>query len=196
MIIASIVDRESFEKQCTRLDSATRDYLNTRLDYYQVNMNPIGRHYRAHSNLAVIDNSSNIRVTSTTSQGYKGIIWDVSIHKYTVTAHKSKTMEFMVGFAPSKLFDLPTKRDFCNDGWYLFLKNGKLISKGDMGKAYSGGCKVGDTITCIYNALTNEISFEMNGVSLGVAYTNVNGEDIAPAVELYHKGDAVTLSIV
>jgi hypothetical protein len=33
-------------------------------------------------------------------------------------------------------------------------------------------------------------------VSLGVAFTNVKEEDIAPAVELFYVGDAVTLSIV
>jgi SPRY domain len=57
------------------------------------------------------------------------------------------------------------------------------------------GCKMGDTISCVYNASTSEISFEKNGVSLGVAYTNVNGEDIAPAVELHDLGDSTTLSI-
>jgi hypothetical protein len=36
LVIASIVDIKSFNEQCTQLDSATRDYLTTRLDYYQV----------------------------------------------------------------------------------------------------------------------------------------------------------------
>jgi hypothetical protein len=38
---------------------------------------------------------------------------------------------------------------------------------------------VGDTRIYIYNASTSEISFEKNGVSLGVAFTNINGKDIA-----------------
>jgi hypothetical protein len=33
-------------------------------------------------------------------------------------------------------------------------------------------------------------------VSLGVAFTNVKGEDIAPAVELIHSGDRITLSAI
>jgi hypothetical protein len=37
--------------------------------------------------------------------------------------------------------------------------------------------------------------FERNGVSLRVAYTNIKGEDIAPAVHLYVMGDSITLSI-
>ena len=34
----------------------------------------------------------------------------------------------------------------------------------------------------MYNAFTSEISYEKNGEYLGVAFTNVKGEDMAPAV--------------
>jgi hypothetical protein len=33
-------------------------------------------------------------------------------------------------------------------------------------------------------------------VSLGVAFTNVKGENIAPAVELLDMGDSITLSAI
>jgi hypothetical protein len=33
-------------------------------------------------------------------------------------------------------------------------------------------------------------------VSLGVAFTNVNGEDVAPAVGLCDAGDCITISAV
>jgi SPRY domain len=76
--------------------------------------------------------------------------------------------------------------------------NGTLWSQNEVyNKAYSSGCEVGDTITCIYNDSTSEISFEKNGVSLGVAYTNVNGEDIAPAVEFFlERNLELILSVV
>jgi hypothetical protein len=38
LIIASMTDIKSFNKQCLQLDTATRDHLTTRLDYYQVNI--------------------------------------------------------------------------------------------------------------------------------------------------------------
>jgi SPRY domain len=77
------------------------------------------------------------------------------------------------------------------------LNNGKLYSRnGDIFKEYNNAYKVGDTIICIYTASTSEISLKKNGVSLGVAFTNVNGEDIAPAVEFVREGDSITLSSV
>jgi SPRY domain len=197
LVIAGIVDRKSFYKQCQQLDSATRDYLITRLDYYQVNID-ISRQCRAHSSLelTVIDDYTSIAVEKITGPNhYTGCIWDASIHKYTVTVNKSKDMIITIGFAPSKFFDV-SKQNYDSCGWYLWLYDGTLFSQnGDRNRAYNSRCIAGDTITCIYNASTCEISFEKNGVSLGVAFTNVKGEDIAPAVELRNEGDSITLSI-
>jgi SPRY domain len=143
----------------------------------------------------VADDNCNTKVTNTTCNGfYYGFIWDATIHKYTVTVNTSEHMAIFIGFASSKLFDVSkSNRTLC--GWYLYLSNGRLYSQnGGSNKPYSIRCKVGDTATCIYNASTGEISFEKNGVSLGVAYTNVNGEGIAPAVQLLVVGDSITLS--
>jgi SPRY domain len=192
LVIASIVDRESFKKQCRQLDSDALDYLATRLDYYQV-QTVTSRQYRAHSSLIIVDDNLSMKVTTTTTINNNGVIWDASIHKYTVTVNKSDYMYIFIGFAPSKLFDVSEGNNAC--GWYLNSYNGARYSQnGDGGSAYSSECHVGDTIACIYNELTMEISFEKNGVSLGVAFTNVKGEDIAPAVKLFSAGDSITLS--
>jgi SPRY domain len=194
LVIASIVERKSFEKQCLQLDSATRDYLATRLDYYQVNID-ISTQYRADSSTTVVDSYSNITVTqNSTTNDYTGLIWDVSIHKYTVTVNASIRVNTSVGFAPSKLFDV-SDANYDSCGWYLDLHGHLYSQDGDYDRAYCSECDVGDTISCIYNASSSEISFEKNGVSLGVAFTNVNGEGIAPAVELYSEGDSITLTI-
>jgi SPRY domain len=195
LVIAGIVDRESFKKQCLQLDLATRDSLTTRLDYYQV-QSDISTQYRADSSLTVIDTFTDITVTKAAgNDNWRGFVWDGSIHKYTVTSTSSQSKNIMVGFAPSKLFDV-SKTNYSSCGWYLYLCDGTLFSQnGDIHKPYASGCQIGDTITCIYNTCTSEISFEKNGVSLGVAFTDVNGEDIAPAVGLYHVGDSITLSI-
>jgi SPRY domain len=101
-----------------------------------------------------------------------------------------------IGLASSKLFDV-SPDDFNSCGWYLVLYDGALYSQNNYnGRAYSSGWKVGDTITCIYNSSSSEIYFEKNGVSLGVAYTNVKGEDVAPVVELGYEGDSLTLSAI
>jgi hypothetical protein len=38
-------------------------------------------------------------------------------------------------------------------------------------------------LASIYNAFKSKISFDKNGLTLGVAFTNVDGEEIAPVVE-------------
>jgi SPRY domain len=122
------------------------------------------------------------------------LIWDKYIHKYSAKIDESYYMGIRIGFAPSKLFDVWTVICCNSCGWYLSLDSGCLYSQdGDIDKAYSSECKVGDTITCIQNSSSSEISFEKNGVSLGVAFTNVKGEDIAPAVELSDFGASITL---
>jgi SPRY domain len=101
-----------------------------------------------------------------------------------------------IGFAAYKLFDT-SEKDLSSRGWYCFLYEGTLYSQdGHRGTNYNTECKIGDTFTCIYNASTSEISYEKNGVSLGVAFTNVKGDDIAPAVGLYYDKDCVILHAI
>jgi SPRY domain len=151
--------------------------------------------YVHHPSITAIDNNASIKVIHG-EDSCRLLIWDKSIYKYSVKIDASYDMYIYIGFAPSKLFDV-SAINFRSCGWYLFLYNGRLYSQnGDYRKAYSSKCEVGDTITCIYNSSSSEISFEKNGASLGVAFTNVNGEDIAPGVELRYVGDSLTLSAI
>jgi SPRY domain len=151
-----------------------------------------------HPVIAVIDNGTSIKVSADGGDNtatYRGLIWDKSIHKYSVKIDESSEMSIMIGFGPSKSFNVYSVLSYC--GWYLALDNGCLYSlKGDYRREYSSRCEVGDTITCIYNSSSSEISFEKNGVSLGVAFTNVKGEDIAPALVLMYEGARLTLSAI
>jgi SPRY domain len=153
--------------------------------------------YRHHQDFTVIENNSSIKVSVTKGGiSYRGLIWDKSICEYSVKIDASSFLNNMIGFAPSKLFDV-SEFDYNSCGWYLALWNGSLYAQNTgNGIGYSTGCKVGDTITCIYNSSSSEISFVKNGWSLGVAYTNVKGEDIAPAVALAYVGDSLTLSAI
>jgi hypothetical protein len=163
---------------------------------------------RHHYDITVKDDNTRIKVSVSgtipnigTKRNWRGLIWDKSISKYSVKIEASQEENYIyIGFASSKLYDSRGYYDgsgFYSCGWYLEIFNGHLHSKdGDRLKTYDSGCKVGDTITCIYNCSSSEISFEKNGVSLGVAFTNVKGEDIAPAVELYYEGDSITLSAI
>jgi SPRY domain len=145
--------------------------------------------------IKVIDNNTCIKVSRNKStRQWRGLIWDKSIYEYSVKIDASIDMAIFIGFAPSKLYDV-SGDNLSSCGWYLYLINGAIYSQnGDYEKAYSSRYEAGDTITCIYDSYTRQISFEKNGVSLGVAFTHVKGEDIAPAVELCDVGDSITLT--
>jgi SPRY domain len=153
--------------------------------------------YKHALELHVIKNNNTSLKVIIGGGGWRGLIWDTCIYKYSAKIDTCYYMKIMIGFAPSKLYDI-NGSNFDSRGWYLFLESGSTLyaENGDFDKAYSSECKVGDTITCIYNSSSSEISFEKNGVSLGVAYTNVKGEDIAPAVELAVVGESITLSAI
>jgi SPRY domain len=151
--------------------------------------------YSHHPDIAVIDNNTCIIVSVNRGDGLRGLIWDKSIYKYSAKIDASRHIKIMIGFAPCELFDVSY---YNSCGWYLFLYNGILYCpNGDNGRAYYSDCEVGDIITCIYNSPSSEISFVKNGVSLGVALTNVKGEEIAPAVEFDHAaGESLTLTAI
>jgi hypothetical protein len=191
LVIASVVDIKSFYEQFRQLDSATRDYLITRLDYYQVN---IGREYRADSSLTVVDNITSFKVTKNTAadaliNSWKGFIWKTSIHKYSVVIDSLEPHDFLFGFAPNELFDVSRHKIFAS----LVVNGGCLWSidcNAMVGKVADIYYKQGDIITCIYTP--SMISFELNGISLGVDVANIYGEDITPAVAV--SGDLLDAS--
>jgi SPRY domain len=180
---------------------ALSDYIaNTKADYL-ASIRLKVESYSHHADITVIDTNTSIKVSLNGKVcWWRGLIWDKSIRKYSVKIDASTSIDVMIGFAPSILFDISTvdHRSAFNHrscGWYLHLFSGSLYSQNrDHGKAYNSRFNVGDTLTCIYNRSSSEISFEKNGVSLGVAFTNVKGKDIAPAVELFYEEDSITLT--
>jgi hypothetical protein len=79
----------------------------------------------------VVNYYSNITVSnycniSTDISRWHGFIWDTSIHKYTVTVNASFIKDTLIGFAPSKLFDVDAAQ-YCPCGWYLTFFYGHII---------------------------------------------------------------------
>jgi SPRY domain len=166
------------------------------LSDYIASIRPKMLSYSHHPELTVMNNNTCIKVSANRGYSYGALIWDKSIHKYSVKIDASGHMNIMIGFASSKLFDI-SGVNYRSCGWYLHLYYGCLYSQDrDYRNANYSGCKVGDTITCIHNSSSGEIFYEKNGVSQGMAFTNVKGEDIAPAVEFHNKGDSITLSAI
>jgi SPRY domain len=176
----------TFNNKYLSHDATKRALIIARLEYYAIDCRFLK--FRAGEGLSVEIRSFNIAITKKNAGSPELFKWDSHIRKFSVEIVKAASgMNIMVGFR-------------CFEGIYgsyLLLQNGTLLTQdGDTKEEYCSGCKVGDTITCIYNDSASEISFLLNGVCLGVAFTNVN-RDIAPAVELFGKtNDCVQLSIV
>jgi SPRY domain len=160
--------------------------------------------YKHHSNISIEGDGDDrvLKVINKDGVDYRkafGFIWDPRIYKYTLTVGENPFGENSYGFPG---FAVSNQVDVYKDGgryahsWYLSLECGRLFShNGDYKRDYTSKCKAGDIITCIYDATASEISFEKNGEYLGVAFTNVRGEDIAPLVQ-FTVGTSVTLATI
>jgi SPRY domain len=157
--------------------------------------------YKCHPSISAESVKSRLQVNCDSlnhdkNMGFRAFLWDARICEYTV---KIDEYPFLyIGFAPSTFKVDLSDVSLLNLGWYFTLHFGELYSQ-DKGipftRDYSKICNVVDTITCIYDASTSEISYKKNGKSLGVAFTNVTGEDIAPVI-IFVTPNIVTLSAI
>jgi hypothetical protein len=192
MIIFAIVDKPSFRKHLDKMDVTAHKYLLTLLEYYGVITPAVHIPITTHPGMELNYRDIDIIRLCGRKDGKKYAIWDPKIHRYSLHHQDSCDRDIQIGFAPLKCFDvLEDNSNSC--GWYMDLRDYRLYSQD---KPYDPSAKpyaqlleydenwINEIFTCIYNASTREISFERNGVPLGVAFSNVVGEDIAPAVQL------------
>lgn len=76
--------------------------------------------------------------------------------------------------------------------WGLACYSGIKISSNDKREEYTKPCKSGDIITAQVDFRRNSLEFSINGVSQGIAFTNLSGP-LRPAVSLL-RGQRVTLN--
>jgi hypothetical protein len=101
----------------------------------------------------------------------------------------------IIGFAPKDTFQC-NSGNWGSYGWYFCGMDDNLYPQaGGNGRSYYGrSLKVGNVLTCILNKTTKEISFEVNGKPLGVAFENVDcDKDLFPAIKCLDKNVQLTL---
>eukprot|EP00811_Abedinium_folium_P005968 NODE_15492_length_1047_cov_6.148913.p2 GENE.NODE_15492_length_1047_cov_6.148913~~NODE_15492_length_1047_cov_6.148913.p2 ORF type:complete len:135 (+),score=24.43 NODE_15492_length_1047_cov_6.148913:345-749(+) len=93
---------------------------------------------------------------------------------------------FMVGYARGGQFRTDSL-NFNSSGWFLNCHTGLLHSGfGDRGRNYVSALKEGDLVKVVYDRAMASISFLVNGLEQGVAFTtvdNLNGP-LYPCVEI------------
>jgi hypothetical protein len=95
----------------------------------------------------------------------------------------------MIGFAPRFGFQ-KNKDNFETCGWFLFVANGKLWSQdGIFDKAYGTAIEVGSIVTAIHDSTRHQIEFQVDGKSLGIAFTNVKHTELFAAAEIWNDSE-------
>lgn len=105
----------------------------------------------------------------------------------------------MVGLAPKENFPTVTAC-YTSCGWYLYCFSGNLYSQdGEKGMNQNsyvvpGSIRQNSIIEVLYDQQNKTISFSIDGKHKGVAFKNVEGKELYPAVCVYDKGTTIEIS--
>jgi hypothetical protein len=115
--------------------------------------------------------------------------------KYSVQVVKGQYI--MIGFAPRLGFK-NNDYNFINCGWFLDVSEGTLWAQDGTGsKSYvstrvnnSKPISDGSVVTAIHDYTRNQIEFQVDGISFGIAFTNVPRDEVFAAADFYGIEDA------
>ena len=86
------------------------------------------------------------------------------------------------------------KEMYSQAGAYQFAcTDGRLYGSGISSGAYTQAIAIGSTVRCVRDVAAKTISFVINGVNKGIAYTGVPAADLYAVVDLYCTGASVRL---
>jgi hypothetical protein len=140
-----------------------------------------------------------LTVTKRSSSGEwdAGVLGSIPCNRFSLRIdHIGINCEMMIGFATKEGYDINgDNAESC--GWYFDACYGELSSENNDTRCstsyHHSSLKVGNVLTAIWDQEKKEISFELDGVSLGVAFTSVDREKLYPAVDILDKNLRVTL---
>lgn len=131
-----------------------------------------------------LSEESRVAARTRGNDGYKAVLATAAVARFKVRVLSlSAGGGVLVGYATAS-------------GWFLQCSNGSLWSTyGDVGRAYCEPLQVGDILEVIFDEGSQQISFAVNGIDHGVAFTGVYSEDGAlfPCVELEGLDSSIRL---
>ena len=148
--------------------------------------------------------SSALTVSTDGLKAYKssgGDAWNCSVlgdnpcNRYSVKYDaKGANGDIMIGFSSLKDMDVGISNYTKKGSWALYCNGGTLYSgSGDSAKSYLGvSPSVGEVITVVRDG--TKINFERNGVSCGVAFSDIPTDAILyPYLDIYSKDASLTI---
>ena len=112
---------------------------------------------------------------------------------FTFVADPTGINNVMLGMATLGAFRLNQYIHTQAGAYMLHCKNGYVYTSGKSGTAYTQKVTVGSTVRCVRDLAAGTISFVVNGVNKGVAFTNVPPGDLYAVVDLCRVGASVRL---
>ncbi len=127
---------------------------------------------------------ANNRSVSKKYDGCSGVQSAQACSRYSV--HIVKGQSVMIGFASRLGFEKHTD-NFETCGWFLYVASGRLYAQGGIyNKVYSTSIPVGSVVTAIFHSSQRQIEFDVDGKSLGIAFSDI------PCEELFAAADFIT----
>jgi len=181
------------------LDEEAMKKLKTDLDYYQVTppkplIEPQSWNPNVKGNFITLTNNNKV---ATKTQG--GNSWDAAVlgtqpnQNFKVKVlNRGPNGDFMIGMASTIQ---QNSSNYNARGWYLYGSNGTLYSQqGDSSRYYCGnGLNNGSVIEVLFDQTAKTISFAIDGVGKGVAFSNIPNGDIYPALDMYDQSSSLEI---
>jgi hypothetical protein len=182
--------------------------LKIEFDYFRItegipdslNMNPVPAPTPVVVKWSTVNKSPNMTlsnsemtVTKSNDVGYGGVQGELRSNRFSVRVDRTfNGSDIIIGFHDGSDINWNSSVSDRRRGGYYFSPSGGGMYRGRWSPYCTAAPPVaGDVFTVIKEG--RSISFEKNGVSLGVAFTYAPEGDMFPYVELYYQNDQVTL---
>jgi hypothetical protein len=149
------------------------------LDYFQPPEAPTWDPLFCSDSLTLSDNNRAIYREANALGG--GVQSAQPCSRFSVKIVKGHTV--LIGFAPRHGFQ-KNKRNFVTCGWFLSVEDGRLWSQiVTWNKPYGTAIPEGSTVTAIHDTRLHTIEFQVDGISLGIAFNNITHENLYAAAD-------------
>ncbi len=155
------------------------DVVNDVLEYFHPQEAPIWDPLLCNDHLTLRDNNRTVYKEASAFGG--GVQSAQPCSRYSVQIVKGHTV--MIGFATRHGFQ-KNRRNFVTCGWFLSVEDGRLWSQiVTWNRAYGTAISEGSTVTAIHDTRLHTIEFQVDGISLGIAFNNIPHEHLYAAAD-------------
>ncbi len=133
----------------------------------------------------------NNRRVSKRAYEYNGVQSAKPCSNYSVQVINGRII--YIGFAPRQAFKKNTfNHTTC--GWFVFVADGTLYAQGGIrDKAYGTAIPIGSMVTAIHDKSQHTIEFQVDGKSLGIAFSNIPHDELYAAADLHDINDEIRI---